>query len=167
MGCRRCPHYDFSQLESIKPTTYTSANRMIVGGSHSPLPPSQTPPNTTARHQRVQQKSDRQEVKWQKSVVIVKGWDGEGGSRWRHRARAELRGCIKTQESERERESPSSMVGGRGSMSIIRQLDQLADRAANNEKNNRPDFKRNTVWKLILFVRLSYNLQFFLTKRTN
>lgn len=54
-----------------------------------------------------------------------------------------IHGCIKTQESERERESPSSMVGGRGSMSIIRQLDQLADRAANNEKNNRPDFKRN------------------------
>lgn len=28
-------------------------------------------------------------------------------------------------------------------MSIIRQLDQLADRTANNEKNNCPDFKRN------------------------
>lgn len=41
-------------------------------------------------------------------------------------------------------------------MSIIRQLDQLADRAANNEKNNRADFKCNI--KLILFdFRRIYN----------
>lgn len=49
-------------------------------------------------------------------------------------------------------------------MSIIRQLDQLADRAANNETNNRPDFKRNMKINIVRptfveFTILSYKAQ--------
>lgn len=49
-------------------------------------------------------------------------------------------------------------------MSIIRQLDQLADRAANNEKNNRPDFKRNMKINIVRPTLVEFTI-FFLTKR--
>lgn len=45
---------------------------------------------------------------------------------------------------ERTREGIDLPRGGGGSMSIIRQLDQLADLAANNEKNNRPEFRSDS-----------------------
>lgn len=72
----------------------------------------------------------------------MKGWDGKGGKPMTSSGESGTP-RMDPDAGERAREGIDlSRGGGEGSMSIIRQLDQLADRAANKEKNNRPDFRR-------------------------